>query len=373
MPSLTPSERQRFIKAVKKLPTKLFPDIFTPSLEHYDKIVTKAEKAISKRRLKLNKPWSVISVHSHKGGVGKTTMAIALAAELAKAKKRVCLVDCDDEGPSLYQSFQIADKKHINVLFLIDWFRANANHIPSGLIQRISIIQNKQKKLSLSCIPSSFIDIDIGLLDELQHGERVRDGNYTSVQNLLEKLIQILIKEKKFDCVVIDNGPGLAHFALDVLMATLGVGGSNVFVLRPRVTDICQLCIDYDWLWFLRKKEEQLGRNAVVFNAVSTTMEGDRTIDLTNGQEIADQLEEWPQFDVYTDRYFSYYSARSRLSEHIKEIIDLLKNNIIEIPAIDVLRHADEFYKPSKSHAEIIIAEIGGEAKSILSNFGFKG
>jgi Mrp family chromosome partitioning ATPase len=63
---------------------------------------TTAEKEKEARfRIKLEKIHHRIIVLSGKGGVGKTTIAVNLAAALSKAGKRVGLLDVDIHGPSV--------------------------------------------------------------------------------------------------------------------------------------------------------------------------------------------------------------------------------------------------------------------------------
>ena len=47
-----------------------------------------------------------LGILSNKGGVGKTSIAVNIAVQLAKDGKNVCLLDNDFQGPSLMTFFQ---------------------------------------------------------------------------------------------------------------------------------------------------------------------------------------------------------------------------------------------------------------------------
>lgn len=51
----------------------------------------------------------IVSVHSYKGGVGKTTVAVLLAAAFAKRGEEVCLVDLDLLAPALSELVKITE------------------------------------------------------------------------------------------------------------------------------------------------------------------------------------------------------------------------------------------------------------------------
>src|SRR5512146_874681 len=53
----------------------------------------------------------IIAVHSYKGGTGKTSLSVNLAATFAKAGKKVAIIDLDFRAPSLFAILKAEDSE----------------------------------------------------------------------------------------------------------------------------------------------------------------------------------------------------------------------------------------------------------------------
>lgn len=139
----------------------------------------------------------VLAVTNQKGGVGKTTTAVNLAAELASTKRRVMLVDLDPQGNAT-SSLGI-DKNGLS---------GTLYDVLSGQLQPEDIVQGTRIK-NLFVLPAN-TDLAQAEIDLV--GEEKREHK---VATLVEKL--------DVDVVIIDCPPALGLLTVNGLVAADGV------------------------------------------------------------------------------------------------------------------------------------------------------
>ena len=137
----------------------------------------------------------IISIINQKGGVGKTTTAVNLAAYLADRGKKTLLIDEDAQGNSTSGlSKDVEFKKNLYDVLLND---ADAEE---------AIIKTAVKKLSL--LPSSIdlagADIELSAMDGREY--------------ILKKKIEAL--KDAYDFILIDCPPSLGLMTLNALVAS---------------------------------------------------------------------------------------------------------------------------------------------------------
>jgi len=139
----------------------------------------------------------VLAVTNQKGGVGKTTTAVNLAAELASAKRRVMLVDLDPQGNA---TSSLGIDKNALTATLYD--------VLSGDVRPEDIVQATRIR-NLFVLPAT-TDLAQAEIDLVGENER-------------EHKVARVIDSLDVDVVVIDCPPALGLLTVNGLVAADGV------------------------------------------------------------------------------------------------------------------------------------------------------
>lgn len=142
----------------------------------------------------------VITVANQKGGVGKTTSAVNIAAALAKGGLRVLVIDADPQGNAT-TAMGVAHESGTQSLY----------HVISGERSMRDVVQPSWDIAGLDVVPST-IDLssaEIGLVLEDRREYRLRDA------------LEVLLSddEVSYDYVIIDCPPSLGLITLNALVA----------------------------------------------------------------------------------------------------------------------------------------------------------
>ncbi|MGV0027737.1 MinD/ParA family ATP-binding protein [Phormidesmis priestleyi] len=165
----------------------------------------------------------IISIHSFRGGTGKSNVTSNLATLIARSGKRVGVVDTDIQSPGIHVLFGLEEDRMRYTLNDYLWGRCA---IEEAVYDVSSILQQKQslfgRQGSIHLIPSSIRMSDISRI--LREGYDAR---------LLNDGLQNLVRRLKLDYLLIDTHPGINEETL------LSIILSDVFILilRPDKQD----------------------------------------------------------------------------------------------------------------------------------------
>jgi septum site-determining protein MinD len=167
----------------------------------------------------------IISVHSFRGGTGKSNLVANLAASLAIQGKRVAVIDTDIQSPGIHVLFNL-DLKRVTYT-LNDYLlgRCSVDAPVFDVTQSLEAERGHQvtaQKGAIYLIPSSM------KMDEIT---TILSDGYDI--GLLTQAFQQLVNHLNLDFLLIDTHPGINEETL----LSIGLSDTLIVILRPDQQD----------------------------------------------------------------------------------------------------------------------------------------
>lgn len=175
----------------------------------------------------------IVSIHSFRGGTGKSNTTANLAAQIALQGKRVGMVDTDIQSPGIHVLFGLNEQtiKHTLNDFLHGECGIEEVAYAVGENPEAAQGRSKLKGVNLWLLPASPKEEEIARI--LREGYDV---------NLLNKGIQSFVKQHQLDYLFIDTHPGLN----DETLLSIAVSDALILILRPDQQDFYGTAVTAD-------------------------------------------------------------------------------------------------------------------------------
>jgi len=192
-----------------------------------------------------------IAFLSHKGGVGKTSIALNTAVLLSAQGKNVCLIDHDFFGPSL-STFIKPQVKWLNEYLLGEVKIEN-------VLQDLSHDWNLPAKLIIGFAnPTSEAVQEIIRIDQ--------KSSIKMLQNLVKLKKTLEMKPYNMDYFIIDSSPGTGYTTVNAMLVT----DVNIFLVKVSNADIIGSSEMIAGLTKQLKNKVLLIANQVPFDSIDT-------------------------------------------------------------------------------------------------------
>ena len=168
-----------------------------------------------------------ISIHSSRGGTGKTVIAVNLAAILANKGLNIALLDLDFRAPSLAKVFSKGIKFPVRC-WLNDFLngKCSAEHV----LLDISKKYNLKGKLLIG-----LANPDIEAIRNIM--EKSRAWEVTAVKKLFS-LLSSLFNDKNIDYCIFDTSPGIQYSSINAVVSSdISVIITTLYSLDIEVTE----------------------------------------------------------------------------------------------------------------------------------------
>jgi len=174
----------------------------------------------------------IITLHSYKGGTGKTLLSVNLATIFADKGKKVCLLDLDLRAPSLSATFKNEQPYWVN-----DYLN-KACKIDS-ILTECTPPYVKEGRLFVGLADPSTVAIR-------EMSSKDRKWGLEALGRLLA-LKNSLLNEMDFDYVICDSSPGLQYssintiVAADMVLVVTSIDKSDVDGTQRMINDLYEL------------------------------------------------------------------------------------------------------------------------------------
>lgn len=152
----------------------------------------------------------VITVHSFKGGSGKTLVASNLALTLAIRGRRVALLDFDFKAPSLFTVFH---PKRDFKYWLNDWYLGGCS-ISEALVDISDNFNLPGKRLQVGFADPRGESIRRNLQEQL-----TSEAQASFYQHVMRDVNSTLLRGE-VDCVLLDTSPGFSYSSLAAILSS---------------------------------------------------------------------------------------------------------------------------------------------------------
>lgn len=162
----------------------------------------------------------IISIHSFRGGTGKSNTSANLATLMAARGMRVGVIDTDIQSPGVHVLFRLEPDQMHHTLNDYLWGNCNIEQAAHDVTEKVGM--NASSKGRVFLVPSSVKSRDIVRI--------LREG-YD--MGLLNDGFQRLIELMKLDVLIIDTHPGVGEETL----LSIAMSDAMLLILRPDQQD----------------------------------------------------------------------------------------------------------------------------------------
>ncbi len=248
----------------------------------------------------------IISIHSFRGGTGKSNTTANIAALLAMDGARVCVVDTDINSPGIHVLFNLDETEMVHSLNDYLWGKCSIEEAAHDVTGHIG----GEIKGQVFLIPSSIKAGEIARI--LREGYDV---------GLLNDGFRDVVEKLKLDYLLIDTHPGLNEETL----LSIAISNALVIILRPDSQDYQGTAVTVDVA-----KKLDVPKLLMLVNKVPNTLDPEDVrarVEQTYGAKVAAVLPHSDEMmSLASSGIFSIRFPDSAVTKGLRSLVDQLKD-----------------------------------------------